>query len=277
MFLHGRQQPCFSSTGGPSIPIWQRAWRQALGEHGAHEDPMLRETFIRWLCSDLVRAQTSAWIRSSTMFDKVSSDLDLGVRKKIPARNPLCEEKILDEAKHLYAVLIQSRSSRAVLKAAANDRIDLLPGAKGASRILAVCERPANAKPGYLFTDRHQPDTAIAVFNSPFGPDVLIGTDRLSEGIDLHRYCRHLIHYDLDPGPIRTVQRNGRLRRVGGWASVIKRKIRYAYPAFRGTRDYRLVQIMKKRIDSFSRCCLGRAGIRGSSKSRTPTRRGASK
>ena len=28
--------------------------------------------------------------------------------------------------------------------------------------------------------------------------------------------------------------------------------IRYAYPAFRGTRDYRLVQIMKKRIDSFS-------------------------
>ena len=26
----------------------------------------------------------------------------------------------------------------------------------------------------------------------------------------------------------------------------------YAYPAFRGTRDHRLVQIMKKRIDSFS-------------------------
>jgi superfamily II DNA/RNA helicase len=149
-------------------------------------------------------------------------------------------------------VLIQSRSSRAVLKAAANDRIDLLPGAKGASRILAVCERPVSAKPSYLFTDRHQPDTAIAVFNSPFGPDVLIGTDRLSEGIDLHRYCRHLIHYELDPSPIRTIQRNGRLRRVGGWASVIKRKIRYAYPAFRGTRDYRLVHIMKKRIDSFS-------------------------
>ena len=90
------------------------------------------------------------------------------------------------------------------------------------------------------------------MFNSPFGPDVLIGTDRLSEGIDLHRYCRHLIHYELDPSPIRTVQRNGRLRRVSGWAFRTKRKIRYAYPAFRGTRDYRLVQIMKKRIDSFS-------------------------
>jgi hypothetical protein len=28
--------------------------------------------------------------------------------------------------------------------------------------------------------------------------------------------------------------------------------IRFAYPAFYGTRDHRLVQIMKKRIDSFS-------------------------
>ena len=29
-------------------------------------------------------------------------------------------------------------------------------------------------------------------------------------------------------------------------------EIDYAYPAFGGTRDFRLVQIMKKRIDSFS-------------------------
>ena len=66
----------------------------------------------------------------------------------------------------------------------------------------------------------------------------MIATDRLSEGIDLHRYCRHLIHYELDPSPIRTVQRNGRLRRVSGWAATTNQKIRYAYPAFAGTRDY---------------------------------------
>jgi hypothetical protein len=51
--------------------------------------------------------------------------------------------------------------------------------------------------------------------------------------------------------PIRTVQRNGRLRQVNGWAAVTGQKIRYAYPAFGGTRDHRLVQIMK-RINSFS-------------------------
>lgn len=68
----------------------------------------------------------------------------------------------------------------------------------------------------------------------------------------MHRYCRHLIHYELDPSPIRPVQRNGQLRRVNGWAAVTGQPIRYAYPAIRGTRDYRLVQIIKKRIDSFS-------------------------
>jgi hypothetical protein len=92
----------------------------------------------------------------------------------------------------------------------------------------------------------------ISIFNSPFGPDVLVVTDKLSEGVDLHRYCRHLIHYELDPSPMRTVQRNGRVRRVNSWAAVTGLPIRYAYPAFRGTRDQRLVQIMKKRIDSFS-------------------------
>jgi len=90
------------------------------------------------------------------------------------------------------------------------------------------------------------------VFGSPFGPDVLVVTDKLSEGIDLHRYCRHLIHYELDPSPIRTVQRNGRIRRVNSWAAITNKPIRYAYPAFGGTRDQRLVEIMKKRVATFS-------------------------
>jgi hypothetical protein len=48
------------------------------------------------------------------------------------------------------------------------------------------------------------------------------------------------------------VQRNGRLRRVNSWAAITRQPILYSYPVFRGTRDHRLVQIMKKRIDSFS-------------------------
>jgi len=246
MFLQDRLPP-ISPNGAPDVAIWQRAWTQALGEPDSNEEGALRDTYVRWLCSELVRAQVWSWLPSSTPAAHLASRL-----RVTPARGGLCRDTILDAANHLYETLIESRSSRAVLKAAADDRMDLLPGANGASRVLAVCDRPERTTHGHVFTDRQQPDTAIAVFNSPFGPDVLIATDRLSEGIDLHRYCRHLIHYELDPGPIRTVQRNGRLRRVGGWAATTKRHIRYAYPAFRGTRDYRLVQIMKKRIDSFS-------------------------
>ena len=80
---------------------------------------------------------------------------------------------------------------------------------------------------------------------------MLVATDRLSEGVDLHRFCRHVIHYELDPSPVRTLQRNGRVRRIGSWAALTKQPIRYAYPTFGGTRDEKAVGIMRRRIDAF--------------------------
>ncbi len=74
---------------------------------------------------------------------------------------------------------------------------------------------------------------------------------RLSEGVDLHRYCRHLIHHELDPSPVRTVQRNGRLRRVNCWAARTKQPLRILYPALQGTRDEKLVEIMRFRLLQF--------------------------
>jgi superfamily II DNA/RNA helicase len=103
--------------------------------------------------------------------------------------------------------------------------------------------------PETLYTG--QPDIVIALFNSPFGPDVLVATDRLSEGVDLHRFCRCLIHYELDPSPVRTLQRNGRVRRIGSWAALTKQPILVAYPTFGGTRDEKAVAIMRRRIDAF--------------------------
>lgn len=73
----------------------------------------------------------------------------------------------------------------------------------------------------------------------------------LSEGVDLHRACRHLIHYELDPSPVRTIQRNGRVRRVGSWAALTQQPIRTAYPAFIGVRDEKTVTIMRQRIRTF--------------------------
>lgn len=207
----------------------------------------MRDTFIAWLCSDLFRTQTWNWLQAASA---KRSDLAAALRKTSGRRHP-GPETLAQAAQRFYHALLGSRSSRVNLKAAQGD-LNKLPGANGASRVLGVCEPSDNREEGALFLRHQQPDMVISLFNSPFGPDVLVVTDKLSEGIDLHRYCRHLIHYELDPSPIRTVQRNGRLRRVNSWAAATRQPICYSYPAFRGTRDHRLVQIMKKRIDSFS-------------------------
>ena len=34
-------------------------------------------------------------------------------------------------------------------------------------------------------------------FNTPLLPEILVCTSVGAEGIDLHRHCRHVVHYDL--------------------------------------------------------------------------------
>jgi superfamily II DNA/RNA helicase len=143
----------------------------------------------------------------------------------------------------------ESGSTRAILLRNESTR---LPGTTKA-RVAAVCEPDSDSalrkNPGVFFPG--QPDATLAVFNSPFGPDVLVTTDRLSEGVDLHGFCRHLIHHELDPSPVRTIQREGRLRRVNSWAARSHRPIRILYPGLLGTRDEKLVKIMRERLQQF--------------------------
>lgn len=55
-------------------------------------------------------------------------------------------------------------------------------------------------------------------FNSPLPPDVLVCTSVGSEGIDLHRYCRHVIHHDVPWNPASLEQKTGRIDRVNSLA-----------------------------------------------------------
>lgn len=256
--LHATLPPLRPTGRTPLARSLEQAWREVLfaekvegddeGDADAigsqlsiHDSEELRTAFIAWLLTDVVRAQTGQWLSQAT--PPLAERL---LRAK--PRSARASETLAEAARRLYDTLLSSRSARVVLKNAAGN-VARLPGA--ASRVFALCE-PTDDVNDEVFSHQREPDTLLAMFNSPFGPDVLVVTDKLSEGIDLHRYCRHLVHYELDPSPIRTVQRNGRLRRVNCWAAVTGEPIRYAYPAFKGTRDHRLVQIMRKRIDSFS-------------------------
>ncbi len=66
--------------------------------------------------------------------------------------------------------------------------------------------------------DAPRADQVRAAFNSPFRPMVLITTSVGQEGLDFHRWSRHLIHWDLPGNPVDLEQRDGRLRRHGGLA-----------------------------------------------------------
>jgi superfamily II DNA/RNA helicase len=61
-------------------------------------------------------------------------------------------------------------------------------------------------------------DSIFTGFNSPLLPDILVCTAVGQEGIDLHRHCRHVVHYDLGWNPAILEQRTGRTDGLGSKA-----------------------------------------------------------
>ena len=55
----------------------------------------------------------------------------------------------------------------------------------------------------------------MRTFNSPFFPDVLVCSEVMAEGVDLQRFCRHMIHHDLAWNPSTIEQRTGMIDRIG--------------------------------------------------------------
>jgi ERCC4-related helicase len=221
--------------------------------------------FIRWLSCPLLYQQVARWMgltHSDENLRMIPNDIAKLLRQ-CPGRYD-GQPSIAEASKRLFESLEASGSSstQAILRLAVRK-----PDTQHfpSERVIAVADpdemdgSPSEDESRLFY--RKQPDIMMAIFNSPFGPEVLVVTDRLSEGVDLHRYCRHIVHYELSPSPIRIVQRNGRVRRLGSWASTTNRSIRVVYPAFGETRDQRLVEIMKARLKRFD-LLLGGTGAK---------------
>lgn len=95
-------------------------------------------------------------------------------------------------------------------------------------------------------------------FNTPLMPEVLICTSVGQEGIDLHRHCRHVIHYDLAWNPAVLEQRTGRTDRIGSktfrerdLAPSGRVFLEVGVPFLAGTYDERMFEEVRLRAQTF--------------------------
>ncbi|MHB8995891.1 MAG: helicase-related protein [Armatimonadota bacterium] len=76
---------------------------------------------------------------------------------------------------------------------------------------------------------------------------LLVATDAASEGLNLHRHCHHLIHFELPWNPNRMEQRNGRIDRYGQTQPPTIAFI-YAQETYEGEILKRLLEKMEQQI-----------------------------
>ena len=101
----------------------------------------------------------------------------------------------------------------------------------------------------------------VAQFRMPGFPLVLISTDVLQEGEDLHTFCKHIMHYGIAWTPSALEQRNGRIDRIGG---LVQRNldgharepddnelIQVFYPHLRDTVELLQVRRVFRRLNAF--------------------------
>lgn len=108
----------------------------------------------------------------------------------------------------------------------------------------------ANVQVATGATRREARSRLMRAFNTPFFPDILVCSQVMGEGVDLQRFCRHVIHHDLDWNPSTIEQRTGRIDRLGCKAEGIQPIVVYL-PYLAGTADERQFRVMSEREQWF--------------------------
>jgi hypothetical protein len=108
----------------------------------------------------------------------------------------------------------------------------------------------ANVQVATGTTRRDARSRLMRAFNTPFFPDVLVCSQVMGEGVDLQRFCRHVIHHDLAWNPSTIEQRTGRIDRLGCKAEGRQPIVVYL-PYLAGTADDRQYHVMSDREQWF--------------------------
>jgi superfamily II DNA or RNA helicase len=108
----------------------------------------------------------------------------------------------------------------------------------------------ANVQVAMGTTKRETRARLMRAFNTPFFPDIFVCSEVMGEGVDLQRFCRHVIHHDLAWNPSTIEQRTGRIDRLGCKAEGRQPIVVYL-PYLAGTADERQYQVMSDREQWF--------------------------
>jgi hypothetical protein len=99
----------------------------------------------------------------------------------------------------------------------------------------------------YGETARDVRERLMLAFNSPLFPEILVSSSVLAEGVDLHRFCRHVIHHDLCWNPSVLEQRTGRLDRIRCKAEASGNSIVVYQPFIAGSADEKMYRVVRDR------------------------------
>ena len=224
------------------MPLEIDAVRQALGK--ASPNRAITQAGVEALTAALA-TQTDAsgltamgWVEEFLQFcselaeraDQLPTDADEGEADDDEPSDPLRE--------YLSAIAVHVRARASTNEIDSDLRRE---SRRGSFRVLPTVRMV------YGDTDQEVRDRLMLAFNSPLFPEILVSSAVLGEGVDLHRFCRYVIHHDLCWNPSTLEQRTGRLDRIRCKAEVTGHPIVIYEPYIAGSADERMYRVVRDR------------------------------
>jgi hypothetical protein len=183
---------------------------------------------------------------NQTIYQRLCQFLEFAVElaERTKTRIDLADDEADDEAKDplqdlLGAVAVYSRPRRRTNTERDDD--DDTDVDDGSYRVVPLVRMVYGA------TNAETRDRLAQAFNSPLFPEIMVSSAVMGEGIDLHRFCRHVIHHDGFWNPSTLEQQTGRLDRIRSKAELCRRPIHVYQPFIAGSADEKMYRVLRDR------------------------------
>ncbi len=225
------------------------AVEELLGPYSAlhpHRDVLLR------MCRRFIRTPSFLVRYFSLQHDRIDPDV---VRQAFASADGsgLTLNSLLNGFFHFLAHHCADEERRRALEAIIHTQTGAIHGEE-ARHSFSLDEEPssterllANVRLVNGATKTQTRQRLMLTFNSPFFPEVLIASSVMAEGVDLHRFCRYVIHHDLCWNPSTLEQRTGRVDRIGAKVEQCGHPIRLYLPYLGETQDEKQYRVVMDR------------------------------